>query len=904
METKLKVKTRRNETTQDKAKVFFACHQDDFDEYFESVTDEILAKQNCAIFYYLPTDTIDYNERMMDLSEIQLFVFPVTEKFLINENDARNIDFKFAMENKKAILPLLQEMGIETLFNDICGDIQFLNKFDADPTAISYNKKLGDFLSAVLLSDEQIKKIKDAFDAYIFLSYRKKDRRYAKDIMKLIHENDFCRDVAIWYDEFLLPGEDFNQAIQNAIDKSNLFTLVVTPNLNEPNYIQENEYPAASSRNMPILPIEAVNTNRTELEQLYKNLPVCTPAEDKIKISHKLGEYLKGIALRSDSSPEHNFLIGLAYLAGIDVETDNEKAVELIESAASSGLKPAIKKIADMYRVGEGVPADYIRQTYWVKKLVEIVASEYNECNTPEKREEYLELLVLLARLYHTDGNYNYILQFGEEVFCKFKDERLSYNEELIMTALRLIVAQAKLKNSDFEGAQKIYKEISDIFEAEGDEHIADYALMLASCYNNQLALCRESKQYDSVVEIANKAMTLCQKMFDINPNEFLGLMASNLSITAWIFIDMGDDGLEDAELFMKQAIEIERALRDDKEERFGITLARDYDNLGNIYLRKMNNIEAGKMYFSAKRILDNLRKDNKNLFLSDAAVNLNNIAQWHRGNDDTQKAVECYLEAIDINKILCEDNAEAYEPSLARMYMNLGDAYTELEKYGRAKRNLDESVTLKKKYELPGVPCVELAESYLCMAVMYFNQKNAIDTVKYLDMCEKIFDEADKVTPGSCNHLRHKLYAGRAKLNIALMDFEAGFDNMDKANKLLIKLARKNPVYYECNIANNYSFLQQVHLSRNDVKKAISAGDTALFYRRRVLKHMGIEYDKDTAEHIKDLGLLYSSNGGKAQAKRLLIEAKSMYEKLSEDCPFEFDEEISRLERCINNLK
>ena len=57
--------------------------------------------------------------------------------------------------------------------------------------------------------------------------------------MRLIHQNDFCRDIAIWYDEYLEPGENFNNAILKAIEKSKLFTMVVTPNLiNEDNYVK------------------------------------------------------------------------------------------------------------------------------------------------------------------------------------------------------------------------------------------------------------------------------------------------------------------------------------------------------------------------------------------------------------------------------------------------------------------------------------------------------------------------------------------------------------------------------------------------------------------------------------------------------------------------------------------
>ena len=72
---------------------------------------------------------------------------------------------------------------------------------------------------ASLVSDEMAEKVRAAFDAYIFLSYRKKDRKYANELMRLIHKNDFCRDIAIWYDEYLVPGEDFNNAITEALKR-------------------------------------------------------------------------------------------------------------------------------------------------------------------------------------------------------------------------------------------------------------------------------------------------------------------------------------------------------------------------------------------------------------------------------------------------------------------------------------------------------------------------------------------------------------------------------------------------------------------------------------------------------------------------------------------------------------
>ena len=205
---------------------------------------------------------------------MQLFVVPVTTKLLTKENRAMDVDVPFASENHIPVLPLMQEGGLDDMFNKKFGDLQYLDKHNTDPTAIPYDEKLTKYLESVIVGDELSKKVRAAFDAYIFLSYRKKDRKYAQELMKLIHSNPLCRDIAIWYDEFLTPGENFNDAIRAALEKSELFALAVTPNLiNEINYILTTEYPMACEMGKKILPAEMEATDRDKLGELYTNLP-------------------------------------------------------------------------------------------------------------------------------------------------------------------------------------------------------------------------------------------------------------------------------------------------------------------------------------------------------------------------------------------------------------------------------------------------------------------------------------------------------------------------------------------------------------------------------------------------------------------------------------------------------
>lgn len=180
----------------------------------------------------------------------------------------------FAASRHIPVLPIMIEAGIEDFYKERFGELQFLYPSGGDSTEISYSTKLDKYLDSVLISDELAQRVRKAFDAYIFLSYRKKDRKYANDLMRLIHSEPELRDIAIWFDEFLTPGESFQQNIEKMLDKSELFALLVTPNLLEkPNYVMTDEYPMAMEKGKTILPAEMVATDRNELRSDYINIP-------------------------------------------------------------------------------------------------------------------------------------------------------------------------------------------------------------------------------------------------------------------------------------------------------------------------------------------------------------------------------------------------------------------------------------------------------------------------------------------------------------------------------------------------------------------------------------------------------------------------------------------------------
>lgn len=405
----LQVQTLHGASPQGKPRVFFCCAAADFSRLFEALADEVLAAcPNAAIWYLDPARGAMEGEAFLeDLSQMQLLIVPVTTAFLRQDrpDPARTVAFAYAQAHRIPVLPLLQEPGLESAFNALCGDLQVLKRTEQDPTAIPYEEKLRRFLESILVSDALAKRVRDAFDAYIFLSYRKTDRASAQRVMRLIHENEFCRDVAIWYDEFLSPGTDFNDAIRAAISRSRLFALVVTPSLLEdPNYILDTEYPEAMRQQKPVLPLGAEDTDAAAIAALYDGVREITPADDPVLLRERLHALLRGIALRESDDAAHNYLIGIAYLNGIDVEIDHARAAALIRRAAEADLPEAVEKLVGMYRNGEGIERSQRSAISWQARLAELRQRAAEAEPSAETRKALFSALQELARDRHAAG--------------------------------------------------------------------------------------------------------------------------------------------------------------------------------------------------------------------------------------------------------------------------------------------------------------------------------------------------------------------------------------------------------------------------------------------------------------------------------------------------------------------
>ena len=321
----------------------------------------------------------------------------------------------------------MMEPGLAREFNQATKiPIQVVNRIVNDPTATPYEDVLQTYLKSVLIGDETAERIRDAFDAYVFLSYRKKDRAHAQRLMRLIHQNDDFRDIAIWYDEYLIPGEEYNEDIKLAFAKSTLFAMAVTPSLEEKgNYVMRVEYPMARDREkeedgFQIVPVEMYDhdnpkwrVDQSHLREFrYQNIEKLQDEHRETEMNQAFLDALENMARKkNDGSARHRFFIGLAYLCGIDVEIDPARALAMISDAATDAnpCMEATEKLVDMYLMGDGVPVSISSAVSWQETLCEQLKAEVNKNHSADEHlgfgTRYFRALLRLSDLQRETGN-------------------------------------------------------------------------------------------------------------------------------------------------------------------------------------------------------------------------------------------------------------------------------------------------------------------------------------------------------------------------------------------------------------------------------------------------------------------------------------------------------------------
>ena len=688
-------------------KVFFSFYPED-KERMEKIADDILDISNCAAWYHedsMTADDINLDDLGMKLQEMKLFVVIVSTNYLANDSLAKNWEYRFAMEHHIPVLPIAVESGLEEYFavemnriHDGYGDIQLLRSEVMDRTEISYYQKLARDLRAILLENEEVERIKQAFSGKIFLSYRKKDRRYANELMHTIHDIPSLRNVSIWFDEFIFSGEKWSDQISDALKQSDVFLLLVSPSITEPdNYVIREEYPAARKQDKTIVSVRK-NEDKSEtpdiedLRQIFPGLRVLVDGDN----ADELESVLQEITAETESTPETDYLIGLAFFNGIEMERDTEKAISLIVASARQNFPEAVEKLAEMYWKGDGIAVNYENSILWRKRLVDLYEKKFDEIKEPGEMLGYFDALERLATCLYE--------------LSSFRDSLL-YAKQLA----------------------KLMEKITFFSDSLDFQHF--YARAYDLCGKN----CRRLGLYDDALAYADKYQKLAKKQYEQKPStDNLHNISVACERVGDAYYAVGD--FEQTECWYLKALEIDRRIDEEQKSiASAFTLSASLLVLGDVHIRcgnykKADQIyaeavqlrkrilaaedtdehqkqygeavlargtalllngetgEAGKCFSRTKEIFGNLAEKYGTIEAQHAySVALNRCGKICEENRDFTQARECYIESLEIRrKILAKirSTEAVYEYALVRLFK------------AKASRQLFDSSSAKADYE------------------------------------------------------------------------------------------------------------------------------------------------------------------------------------------------------------
>ena len=837
--SKFAYKTIGNVSPQGKPHVYFACHPDDLHAFLEEYALKICHIQDCAIWYETEYEA-DYDREELEaqLAEMQLIVMPVTTKLLTAPNRAMDVEFEIAQTRHIPVLPVMMERGLDDVFEKRFGSLQYIDPNDQDPTRRSFDEVLETYIKAVLVGDELAKRVREAFDAYIFLSYRKKDRAKAQKLMRLIHKNPMYQDIAIWYDEFLTPGEDFNDLIGTMLKSSDLFALAVTPNLiNEINYVMTVEYPEAVKNGKTILPVEMEPTDGKELKEKYEGIPDCVESEDEEVLLAALREHLHTVAIaENDNDPEHSFLIGLAYLDGIDVEVDFEKAVRLIMYAADAGVPEAMEQLVTMYETGKGVARDYQEGVKWRKKHTEYLREEYKKKRDRETATQLFDGLWDLGDAWYALRKLDDAENACQEMISLAKEYKLRRNLSACYNKLGdIAIAQGKT-----EKALEYYEKGLEVSLALSEE-------------TGTTGSRRElSLSYNKLGDIAiaqgkiEKAREYYEKLFEIS----FALFEETGTIEARqdLIVSYGRLGdiantqkkLEKAWEYYEKCLELSLALTEETgtiEARRYLTVS--YGKVGNIALAQRKYGEALGNYEKELEISLALSEETGTIeSRRDLAVSYGKLGTIALAQRKYEEAREYYEKLLELSLALAEETGTIESrQDLSRSYASLGDI-----------------AIAQRKYE----EAWEYYEKCLEIHLALIEKTGTIESRRALSVS----------------------YGKLGTIALAQRKYEEARDYFEKFKEISFSLSEETgTIESRRDLSVCYNLLGDIASEQGNLEEALG------YYEKGLEIRLALSEEAKTIESRRDLVVSYERLGDTACVQGKQEEEREYYEKMHELC-------------------
>lgn len=664
----------------------------------EGICEDIFQFCNCAIWYDDGADT-DPGELADAVALSGMAVLPVTAALLDPECALRRDMLPLLQTHRVSILPVLDDPNLLDAFNAQFRNMQILDRYSDDRTAIPYAEKLERFVDAMLIRDDLAERVKQAFRGQLFLSYRKKDRSLALTLMKQLHRDPRCRDIAVWYDEFLTPGENFNDNIAQAIQSSDLFLLALTHSMvNEPNYVIKTEYPCARESGKNILPVRLEPVDPALVQQSFPGLPASASLSDA-------SEYLvRLMGAPTGNTPEQDYLLGLAYLHGLHLERSPSLGLELLEQSVQRGHAPAALHLACVQHLEDTPEERAERQRKWLGKYAALTSEDYRDAPSRETAREYAGALDRLADAVFQQRTGAAFILYQQAIELLYK---YGLSEECALVSsnfgLRLIDGG---RNQD--GLQALLQalQIYNTLYQSDPEWRKTHAGTFTYCYYNLGNAALHAGELTKAEQAYNAAIRNFSILARKDPEEYTLVLAQahgNLAATyRQLWIRTGQQThYQQADRHHRHAAEILRTMIPTAPEVYEPSYGQELTTGAALYIQGKEYDKAKEALDVAIAIFEAYESRYPGQYLNQLATALGNRASLFFSLDQMDAAREDFYAVIEIFRKLPNR-----EPELGRTLWSLGNSYAKERKFALARPCYEQAVACYESGNVQGADC------------------------------------------------------------------------------------------------------------------------------------------------------------------------------------------------------
>ncbi len=691
-------KTRDGSSFFGKKHIYFSSHKDDREYYLKEFSEDIFIFTNCVIWHNDGEESLTPNSEFF-YENLDLVVIPVTENYVYDDCFAKSVELEIFKKNDVPLLPIITDDSLFSVANELFGNRQVLEHRITDNTKISYYNKLELFLRSIILKEAVFESYDTVFKQNLFISYRKKDRRIALELIRAIHKKESMRNVGIWYDEFLTLGEPFDDEIKNSIKNASDVVMLITPHtLEKDNYIITDEYPFSYTNNKNIIGVFADGITPDDASKIFPKIEHFISLDDP-SFSEKL-ENLLSKKTEFPTAPKDLFWLGASYMSGRGVEKNPDFAIDFLSRSAKSGFAKASRLLSESFGHGIGIRQDLEKEISWAENYCENAFSEWLSDKTLEKETEIVDAHLFLANIYEKNDMTDKADEVYEGIFsdCYEFDDRKAHLQNIAHVSTTF--GTSLLNRGEYKKAEKllchalnVYDEMEecdpDIIIKKGYE-IAELDYNLATVY-------MQLRKTEAAIGLFGKTIATIKKYADESAEEYNDLLIKALGNLAVIYKRIGlssgnDQALSAAEQLMKESVSIAEKMLCTKRDTFEPVLAKSADILATFYMTVGYFEEAEKYFCLAIDSYINVQKRTKGDFGIEIALSSINYSILCRETNRLDLALKYAMSATSIFKQHWLKAPQKYNLMYAKGLMNIAKIHELLNDFERSKTMYDAS--------------------------------------------------------------------------------------------------------------------------------------------------------------------------------------------------------------------